>query len=576
MLSVIFRCIAFIALLIVLSISLQAITQATVTRGVYLQMRSDSSMTLRWRTDIPTNSVVWYGATANSLFSVQTDTTITVEHIVVLNNLLPDTRYYYAIGTTTDTLQGDTSHYFYTAPPIGSEKITRIWATGDCGTAGSVQLLVQNAYQNFVGSHYTDLWLLLGDNAYNSGLDDEYQNNFFQPYMLGHIMRQTALFPAPGNHDYYNTSDLNSLNTPYFQNFTLPTQAEIGGVASGTEAYYSFDHANIHFVSLNSYGSIADKKMYDTTSAQIVWLKQDLAANQQKWTIIYWHHPPYTMGSHNSDTESDLVAIRQNVIQILDRYKVDLVLCGHSHCYERSKLMRGHYGMEASFDSTLHNTSLSSAQYNGSANSCPYTKSSGSAVNEGIVYIVAGSSGKLSGVQATYPHNAMYSSTAAVGGSLYLTIEANRLDAQFITETGAVFDRFTILKDVHQTSDTLICIGATVEIEASWKGQYWWTSTEEQTRSIMVVPTATTTYTVTDGALNCLSDTIKVSVSPSITADPQVYRSCTYHYSTPPIAGTNYIWTVTGGTIMSGQGTPNIDVIWTSDGIGSVTVAVTY
>ena len=30
-----------------------------------------------------------------------------------------------------------------------------------------------NAYENFIGANYTDLWLLLGDNAYNGGLDNE-------------------------------------------------------------------------------------------------------------------------------------------------------------------------------------------------------------------------------------------------------------------------------------------------------------------------------------------------------------------------------------------------------------------
>jgi hypothetical protein len=34
--------------------------------------------------------------------------------------------------------------------------------------------------------------------------------------------------------------------------FTFPRNAESGGVASGTEHYYSFDFGNIHFVCLDS------------------------------------------------------------------------------------------------------------------------------------------------------------------------------------------------------------------------------------------------------------------------------------------------------------------------------------
>jgi 3',5'-cyclic AMP phosphodiesterase CpdA len=545
----------------------------TVTRGAYLQLLSDSSITLRWRTDVACNSAVFYGSEHSNLTMAQTDTACSTEHIVSLQNLLPNTKYYYAIGSLTDTLQGDSSYYFVTAPPIGTEKPTRIWATGDCGTGQTVQLMVQAAYQNFTGGKHNDLWLLLGDNAYASGLDSEYQSNFFAPYMQGRMMRKTPLFPTPGNHDYYNNPDLNSLDRAYFQNFSLPTQAEIGGVPSNTEAYYSFDYANIHFISLDSYGTVENLKMYDTTSTQITWLKQDLAANTQKWTIIYWHHPPYTMGSHNSDTEGDLVAIREKVIRILDRYRVDLVLCGHSHCYERSKLMHGHYGMEATFDSLQHLHSQSSGKYDFSANSCPYVKSSDSPVNEGMVYVVAGSSGKLSGGQGSYPHEAMYSSTFAIGGSLCLDIDGNRLDAQFITQYGEVFDRFTIMKEVNQNVDTTICKGASIDLQASWKGQYQWQGNGYDSPQITVNPTVNTIYTVSDGAYNCLSDTIQVNVSPSIIADNMVYRSCTYHYSTPAMPNVTYTWSVVGGIILNGQGTPNVEVIWNVEGVGQISVS---
>jgi hypothetical protein len=33
-----------------------------------------------------------------------------------------------------------------------------------------------------LGSRHTDLWLMLGDNAYNNGLDHEYQAAVFNAY----------------------------------------------------------------------------------------------------------------------------------------------------------------------------------------------------------------------------------------------------------------------------------------------------------------------------------------------------------------------------------------------------------
>ena len=39
--------------------------------------------------------------------------------------------------------------------------------------------------------------------------------------------------------------------------------------------------------------------------------------------------------------------MRQNIVPILESYDVDLVLCGHSHAYERSYLINGHYGFSS-------------------------------------------------------------------------------------------------------------------------------------------------------------------------------------------------------------------------------------
>src|SRR5205814_1778512 len=143
---------------------------------------------------------------------------------------------------------------------------------------------------------------------------------------------------------------------------------------SGSKAYYSYDWGNIHFISLDSYGQEGpnDSRLYDTLSPQVEWVKKDLQANNKTWVIAYWHHPPYSMGSRNSDIDDELWKIRQNFIRILERYGVDLVMCGHSHVYERSYLLNNYYGKEADFDIVTDTKSSSSGRYDGSPNSSPY------------------------------------------------------------------------------------------------------------------------------------------------------------------------------------------------------------
>ena len=347
----------------------------TLTRGPYMNMALQNSIVIRWRTDIATNSKVSCGTTAGNLTQSFTDNTNTTEHIVTLTGLTENTLYYYSIGSTTQSLQGDADNYFKTMPPVGSTEKIRVLAMGDMGDNSANQLSVRNAYLNFNGSNYTNAWLLLGDNAYENGLDAEYQGNFFNIYQ-GNLTKNHVLWPSPGNHDYANSSARQAdHNIAYYNIFSLPSNGQAGGVPSNTEAFYSYNYGNIHFVALDSYGwETGNTRLYDTLGPQMVWLKQDLAANTQPWTVVYFHHPPYTKTSHNSDTETELINMRQRVVRIFERYKVDMVLNGHSHGYERSFLLNGHYDVESTFNPATHALSASSAKYNGTANSCIYIK----------------------------------------------------------------------------------------------------------------------------------------------------------------------------------------------------------
>ena len=484
----------------------------SINRGPYLQMTSQSAISIRWATNIADNSKVSYGTAAGSLNASLSDTTKTTEHELRITGLAPDTKYYYSVGTTTSILEGTAKNYFVTAPSSATTRKIRIAAFGDCGNNSTNQVNVRNAYLNYVGSNTTDLWLLLGDNAYNSGLATEFQTNFFNIYK-DNLLKNCSLFPATGNHEYANSASLqDSHNIPYLSLFSMPKNAECGGIASGKKEYYSYDYGDIHFISLDSYGEEQNKRVYDTTSAQALWLKADLAANQRKWTIAYWHHPPYTMGSQSSDTDPELTGIRTNLIRILERYGVDLIICGHSHTYERSYLLHDHFGLENTFSFAANAYSNSSGKYDGSANSCPYITSS-SKTKHGTVYVVAGSAGQLGGTQSSFPHAAMYYSNATTGGSFVIEIQGNRLDAKFVASDNTIKDQFTIFKDVDQSKALTITNGQPLTLTASWAGNYNW-STGATTQSIILNPAIAGNYYVSDNSVaanRCLMDTFSLS-----------------------------------------------------------------
>ncbi|HTD67706.1 MAG TPA: metallophosphoesterase family protein [Candidatus Limnocylindria bacterium] len=405
----------------------------TVLRGPYLQVGTSSNIIVRWRTTSETNTVVHYGTSLGALNQFASNSAPVTEHEIKLTSLLPDTKYFYALGTST-SLVGEAGCHFVTAPAPGMAKPTRIWAIGDFGTGYAAQYNVRDAYTNFTGTRHTDAWLFLGDNAYNSGFDEEYQSYCFNVY--SNELKRMVVWPTVGNHE---TAQIQALSDDfdYYRIFTMPMAGEAGGVPSGTEHYYSYDYANIHFIVLDSMTAI----YRDTDSSMAEWLRADLADTTQDWIIAYFHHPPYTKGSHNSDTESELIEMRAQILPILEAGGVDLVLSGHSHCYERSFLIDGFYG----HSSTITSSHLVNPGDGRTTGDGAYLKTAGGTnAGGGTVYVVDGSSGGQGG-GGNLNHPAMFFSVLTYG-SLVIDIDGLRLDATFVTADGTVDDTFTILK----------------------------------------------------------------------------------------------------------------------------------
>ena len=99
--------------------------------------------------------------------------------------------------------------------------------------------------------------------------------------ITGNLRRQSVFYMARGNHDVGGPG--------YEQRMTAP-------FASGNRLYYSFDRERCHFTALDCYTA------YNTGSAQYQWLEKDLAAHQNsRFRFVYFHEPPYSIGSHGSN-----------------------------------------------------------------------------------------------------------------------------------------------------------------------------------------------------------------------------------------------------------------------------------
>ncbi len=484
---------------------------------IFLQQISFDSAIIKWRDGADS---VWFGTRANQLDHTVATTYEARHKIAKLQRLKPDTRYYYSFekaGPETAIMSFRTAPLSEQTPADGN---THIWLLGDSGTATEntpsgnphegEALAVKSGFLKYneeqAGGEALDLLLLLGDNAYLEGTDEQWQGGFFDIYT--ELIQGAATWPTIGNHEMgvgplfdicifseipacekgpvimnvsgtSKSSEPNSYDSdgngpdksglPYLHIFTLPTKGEIGGVPSGTEQYYSFNYGNVHVVSLDSQLTNRDKHQRETMRA---WLIDDLSANTLDWTVVIFHHPPYSKGkNHDSDREQNEIDMRTNFVSIFENYGVDVVYSGHSHSYERSWYLNDHHGLSDTFD-LAENAQLDAHGHPalGQGND-PYQQISpldGS--DNRAVYIVAGSSGKADKKKPClegriydctlpdwlqHPAHRTFSDTKfghqghgiAVKGSVVLDVKKSTLTSRFIDEHGRVLDYFIITRN---------------------------------------------------------------------------------------------------------------------------------
>lgn len=146
-----------------------------------------------------------------------------------------------------------------------------------------------------------------GDNAYFQGTRADFAN-CYEPTWGRHKARTR---PAPGNHDYETPGA-----APYYEYFG----ANAGPPGRG---YYSFTIGSWHAVSLNSNIAV------DEGSTQAEWLRNDLASNRTRCTIVIWHHPLFSAGPSGASPQM------RYFWRLLYAEGVEIVVNGHEHFYQR-------------------------------------------------------------------------------------------------------------------------------------------------------------------------------------------------------------------------------------------------
>ncbi|RJQ75738.1 metallophosphoesterase family protein [Pseudonocardiaceae bacterium YIM PH 21723] len=253
-------------------------------------------------------------------------------------DLLPGQTYYYRVGH--DGYESTAFSSFRTAPLRGvpAEPFT-FTAFGDQGV--STAAVADNgaiARQNPV------FQLHAGDIAYadsaGAGLPgDHFDPKVWDAYLtqIEPVASRVPWMVAMGNHD------MEALYSPDGYGGELARFDFPGNGPDKCDAVYSFIYGNVGVISLD-----ANDVSYEIPAnhgysggSQTEWLRHRLAYLRWQpdvdFIVVFFHHCAYsTTKSHASEG-----GVREEWVPLFDRYKVDLVINGHNHVYERTDAMRG-------------------------------------------------------------------------------------------------------------------------------------------------------------------------------------------------------------------------------------------
>lgn len=302
-------------------------SKTKVVWGPFLTDLEPTSVCINWRTNTATDSIIelapaegkyklYKSELTEKLKVDQVDQVDQVDRIVDrrtsewhsyrITGLSPATQYIYRIGFTESGKVKYDGYYTLKTSVRGDEPFV-FAAYGDTRTNSQDHQAVVDS----IIAAKPDFVIHTGD-LVSDGRSYDQWDTFFKT--VKKLYSFVPLFPSLGNHDK---------NADYYYNFfVLPK----GGGKCG-EQWYSFDYGKAHFVALDS--------CYREGNLQDRWLENDLAMakGNYDWIFVYFHHPPFSSGSHGSDLD-----IRERWVEIFEKYGVDVVFSGHDHVYERSKV----------------------------------------------------------------------------------------------------------------------------------------------------------------------------------------------------------------------------------------------
>jgi hypothetical protein len=274
-----------------------AAAAVALTRGPVAESVTPRSAIISFRTATPQRSFVVLQNGARS------EAGSDLSHTARLTRLTPGEHYTYTVHVGSRAVAEGS----FRAAPTGATRFT-FAVVGDFGSGSASE----TAVASMIGSWHPDFVLTVGDNAYPLGSRELLDRDIFRPYAA--IMRESAWFPALGNHDV--KADAAKPELEAFHSL-------------GAERWYRFTWGNAAVVVLDSDVTVAPG------SPQLRFARSALAQHSC-FRFAAWHHPPWEPPQARLSP-----GLRRTIVPLVEKDGVQVVFDGHLHAYARSRPHRG-------------------------------------------------------------------------------------------------------------------------------------------------------------------------------------------------------------------------------------------
>lgn len=292
-----------------------------LTRGPTVNLVTNHSALIFWRTVDLTNSSVEYGFTDSNLNMSVNSSTLVNDHRVNLTSLQINTLYYYRAISN-----GDSSpiYNFRTAPNDISE--IKMIVVGDNRPDQIVAPVQPSEFQDLIDLIILEqphLVIMTGDYVYEVSAVHSTNLDAWAHFtdimdQLGHY---APIYGVIGNHD--TGAWTGTVKSEYF--------LDAFEMYNEPSTYSSFDYAGIHIVLLDSEEQGLDQRI---TGTQYDWLVNDLNSTEQPLKFVFAHRPLYPCRHLGSSLDSNQTE-RERLQLLFEQQNVTLFAAGHDHLFNR-------------------------------------------------------------------------------------------------------------------------------------------------------------------------------------------------------------------------------------------------